>query len=111
MSTTTTTTVFTETPQQAQASEIELFPLASRSSIVAGRASSSEQDSPADTSEPAQLAAVISKWSTAVIICTVSSVTLLNSLLGGLLVVGLPTMAKDLDLDANLLLWPASVNA
>jgi Golgi nucleoside diphosphatase len=53
----------------------------------------------------------ISRWQTSVIIGTVATATLLNSLLTGLLVVGLPTMAKDLSLDSNLLLWPASVSA
>jgi hypothetical protein len=53
----------------------------------------------------------ISRWQTSVIIGTVATATLLNSLLRGLLVVGLPTMAKDLNLDSNLLFWPASVSA
>ena len=53
----------------------------------------------------------ISAWRTIAIIGTVACATLLNSLLNGLLVVGLPTMARDLSLDANLLLWPSSVAA
>jgi len=51
----------------------------------------------------------ISKWRTTAIIGTVACATLLNSLIAGLLVVGLPTMARDLNLEANLLLWPSSV--
>jgi MFS family permease len=37
--------------------------------------------------------------------------TLLNTLLAGLLTVGLPTIARDLHMADNLLLWPASVYA
>ena len=53
----------------------------------------------------------ISKWRATVIIGTVACITLINSMLAGILVVSLPTMARDLDLTEDLLLWPASVNA
>lgn len=54
---------------------------------------------------------LISKWRAAVIIGTVACITLINSMLAGILVVGLPSMARELGLSENLLLWPASVNA
>lgn len=53
----------------------------------------------------------LSMWTTAIIIGTVSTITMLNSMLSGLLVVALPTMATDLGLPSNLILWPTSVNA
>ncbi|KAH8595193.1 major facilitator superfamily domain-containing protein [Bisporella sp. PMI_857] len=53
----------------------------------------------------------ISKFRTATIICTVSCVSLQYSMLSGILVVGLPTMAKELELSEALLLWPASVSS
>ena len=48
---------------------------------------------------------------TAIVIGTVCTITMLNSVLSGLLVVALPTMAIDLGIQGNLILWPASVNA
>lgn len=96
-------------------SNIELVPIPSRPSLTA-----SSLNNRAVFDEPifitpvgAKASAIpdISRWQTSVIIGTVATATLLNSLLTGLLVVGLPTMAKDLNLDSNLLLWPASVSA
>jgi MFS family permease len=53
----------------------------------------------------------VSKLKTAVIIGTVSGISLINSMLGGIMIVSLPTMAHDINLSGSLLLWPASVNA
>lgn len=53
----------------------------------------------------------ISKWKASIIIGTVACITLVNSMLAGILVVSLPTMARDLGLSDALLLWPASVNS
>lgn len=53
----------------------------------------------------------ISKWSAAILIGNIACITLINSMLAGLLVVSLPTMARDLKLSDALVLWPASVNA
>jgi MFS family permease len=53
----------------------------------------------------------ISKWRASIIIGTVAGINLTNSMLGGLLVVSLPKMARDLGLSQDLLLWPAGVNA
>ncbi|KAL2075205.1 hypothetical protein VTL71DRAFT_147 [Oculimacula yallundae] len=52
----------------------------------------------------------ISKGRATIIIGAISLVSFLNNLTTGLLVVSLPTMARELNLPANLLLWPASVN-
>ncbi|KAI9837840.1 MAG: hypothetical protein M1819_006774 [Sarea resinae] len=51
------------------------------------------------------------KLKAALVIITVASVTFLNSMFSGILTVGLPTIAADLALQPNLLLWPASVYA
>ncbi|KAL5346860.1 hypothetical protein ACLOAV_008003 [Pseudogymnoascus australis] len=56
-------------------------------------------------------APAISKWRATVIIGTVACITLINSMLAGILVVSLPTMALELGLSQDLLLWPASVSA
>ena len=39
------------------------------------------------------------------IILVVSGATFLNSMVNGLLIVGLPTIAKDLELASNLIFW------
>ena len=53
----------------------------------------------------------ISKWRASIIIGTVACINLTNSMLGGILVVSLPNMARELGLSQDLLLWPAGVNA
>lgn len=53
----------------------------------------------------------ISKWRASIIIGTVACINLTNSMLGGILVVSLPSMARELGLSQDLLLWPAGVNA
>lgn len=52
-----------------------------------------------------------SKWRTSVIIGSIAGVTLINSMLAGIIIVALPTMAREIGLSGNLLLWPAGVNA
>ena len=47
----------------------------------------------------------MSKTRTVVIIALLTGTTLVSSFSTGLLTVGLPSMAQDLDLPANLLLW------
>lgn len=53
----------------------------------------------------------ISRARASVIIATVAGVSFLNTLGSGLLTVGLPRIAADLNLANNILLWPASVFA
>ncbi|KAF8866345.1 major facilitator superfamily protein [Acephala macrosclerotiorum] len=53
----------------------------------------------------------ISTWRAVAIIGTISCISLIQAMLGGILIVSLPTMARDIGLSGNLLLWPASVNA
>jgi hypothetical protein len=60
---------------------------------------------------PAKIETPITNWKAAAITSTVTGVTIMNSMLTGLLIVALPTMAKELDLGKSLLLWPSSVNA
>lgn len=47
----------------------------------------------------------LSRASAVILITTLSGITFVGSMSGGLLTVGLPTIAKDLDLANNLLLW------
>ena len=51
----------------------------------------------------------LSKLKSSVVIATASSMILMNSVLTGILTVGLPVIAEDIGLKDNLLLWPASV--
>ena len=51
----------------------------------------------------------ISGLRTIAIITTVSGITMLNSTGNGLLTIGLPTIAEDLEFPSSLELWPASV--
>ncbi|CAG8236996.1 unnamed protein product [Penicillium salamii] len=51
----------------------------------------------------------LSRSSAVILITTLSGITFVGSMSSGLLTVGLPTIAKDLNLPNNLLLWPASV--
>ncbi|CAG8397601.1 unnamed protein product [Penicillium salamii] len=51
----------------------------------------------------------LSRSSAVILITTLSGITFVGSMSSGLLTVGLPTIAKDLNLPSNLLLWPASV--
>ncbi|KAI0130241.1 major facilitator superfamily domain-containing protein [Xylariales sp. AK1849] len=48
-------------------------------------------------------------WKGAVIIGSVSLMTLMSTVLGGILAVALPKVAADINLEEGLLLWPASV--
>ena len=50
----------------------------------------------------------LSKTRTVVVIATLTGTTIVSSFSNGLLTVGLPRMAKDVNLAGNLLLWPAS---
>jgi MFS family permease len=51
----------------------------------------------------------LSNRRTAIVILSVTVITGISSLLAGLLTVALPVIAKDLKLESNLLLWPASI--
>jgi hypothetical protein len=46
-----------------------------------------------------------SKGTTAIVLVTVVCVTMISTLLAGLVTVGLPTMAAELDIPPSLLLW------
>ncbi|OJD21149.1 hypothetical protein ACJ73_07513 [Blastomyces percursus] len=51
----------------------------------------------------------MSKGMAAVIIIAASSMVFMNSVLNGMLTVGLPSIARDTNLPDSLMLWPASV--
>ncbi|KAL0934518.1 MFS transporter [Colletotrichum truncatum] len=53
----------------------------------------------------------ISKGKTLVVITSVTCITGISSLLAGIVTVCIPAMAKDVNLESSLLLWPASVYA
>ncbi|KAF2478124.1 MFS general substrate transporter [Lindgomyces ingoldianus] len=59
----------------------------------------------------AQQADVPGKGTTTIVLLCVVCITGISSLLAGLVTVGLPTMAHDLRLEPNLLLWPVSIYA
>ncbi|KAF2272125.1 MFS general substrate transporter [Westerdykella ornata] len=52
-----------------------------------------------------------SKGTTAIVLTVIVCTTGISSLLAGLVTIALPTMARDLGLDASLLLWPISIYA
>jgi hypothetical protein len=61
-----------------------------------------------DTTQNAALAEPIqepTKATTAIVLVTVVCVTMISTLLAGLVTVGLPTMAAELDIPPSLLLW------
>ena len=47
----------------------------------------------------------LSRTKSALVMVTVSSMVFVGSLLSGILTVGLPRIARDIDLQQNLLLW------
>ena len=53
----------------------------------------------------------ITKKTTAIVIFTVTFVNLISTFLAGILTVAIPTIARDIDLDQGLILWPASIYA
>lgn len=64
---------------------------------------SNGQPSPEDAYETQRVN--LSRSSAVILITTLSGITFVGSMSGGLLTVGLPTIAKDLNLPNNLLLW------
>lgn len=52
-----------------------------------------------------------SRVRSAAVMTTLACISLLNTFNSGMLTVGLPTIAKELGIPANLMLWPASVYA
>ncbi|PVH87813.1 MFS general substrate transporter [Cadophora sp. DSE1049] len=52
----------------------------------------------------------ISKWRATLVVASISGISLIGSMLGGIIIVALPTMARDLGISESLLLWPASVS-
>ncbi|TEA17297.1 putative MFS-type transporter [Colletotrichum sidae] len=53
----------------------------------------------------------MSKGKTVVVISSVTCITAISSLLAGVVTVCIPAMARDVNLEGSLLLWPASVYA
>jgi len=115
MSTTSTTTSVTAYQNQSRDIELETinYSVASQYPKPIHRALSVVPGEPDNSFESLTNAGLspISKWRATIIIGTVSCVTLINSMLAGILVVSLPTMAREIGLSKALLLWPASVSS
>ncbi len=115
MSQTISQTILEAQVQHSNLHNIGLVPFSSPLGSLATKTQTSQEREQVAPTEAAQSDAAvrndISRWQTSVIIGTVTCATMLNSLLSGLLVVGLPTMAREVGLNGDLLLWPASVNA
>jgi MFS family permease len=115
MSTTTTTTSYEVSGEEFRAIALEPigYPTPSQAKTDGYRRSTIQPQEGHGSTEPLTPphARSLSKWRTSVIIGNVACITLLNSMLAGILVVSLPTMARELGLSEELLLWPASVNA
>jgi len=75
--------------------------------LTVALASTSASFTPASSAEPV----APGRARTIGILMTLASVSLLNTFNSGMLVVALPTMAKDLNISESLMLWPASVYA
>lgn len=93
------------------ATELEILPVRPETALVTNGqplvvSEGLANDSPGFTSSPP-----MSRARASIIIATVAGVTFLSALGSGLLTVGLPRIATDLNLANNLLLWPASVYA
>ncbi|KAJ5458603.1 hypothetical protein N7475_009991 [Penicillium sp. IBT 31633x] len=73
------------------------------------RHSSTEQPSLEDAYEIRS--ATLPRSSAVIVITALSGITFVGSMSTGLLTIGLPTIARDLSLPDNLLLWPVSVYA
>lgn len=109
----TTTTSFEVSAEDVQAIELETnsYPLPVYVPSAQLRlALPSVEESAAESLTNAEIPP-LSKWRATVIVGTVACITLVNSMLAGILVVSLPTMARDIGLPDALLLWPASVNS
>lgn len=97
-------------------SAFELEPIGDASSASKDNASRNPEISLSSEENAAELltnreVSSISNWRTTVIVGTISCISLIASMLGGILVVSLPTMAHELELSEALLLWPASVSS
>jgi MFS family permease len=112
----TTTTSFEVSAEAYQAIELEPigYPIPAHDPKSVQRRTDGQHQGEENVSSGSQTNAnllSISKWRAAVIIGTVACISLINSMLAGVLVVALPTMARDIGLSQDLLLWPAGVNA
>ncbi|KAI9706766.1 MAG: hypothetical protein M1820_004736 [Bogoriella megaspora] len=54
---------------------------------------------------------ILPKTRAAIVIAQISGISFLNSFCNGLIIIGLPTLASDLHLASNLLVWPSSIAA
>ncbi|OBT88609.1 hypothetical protein VE02_04033 [Pseudogymnoascus sp. 03VT05] len=93
--------------------EVEDFPSPKTESIVSMGASATVP-SPSDggtlvPDEPDKPSNELSAWQTSIIIITLSGITLTTSMSVGAFTIALPTMAKDMNLTAQFLLWPQSM--
>ena len=112
----TTTTSFEALGEDYQAIELEAigYPIPTHDAKSVQRRTGAQRQGEENASSESLTHAntpSISKWQAAVIISTIACNSLITSMLGGVLVVSLPTMARDIGLSQDLLLWPAGVNS
>ncbi|RDW77817.1 hypothetical protein BP6252_05870 [Coleophoma cylindrospora] len=108
----TATTSSTITQTDPRAIELDSMALPARTaSRSSTKAVSNSQPQPEVRVVASHTVRPISKWKATLIISTVASVSLITNMAGGILIVALPTMATDIGLHNDLLLWPASVSA
>ncbi|KAJ5378643.1 hypothetical protein N7509_011762 [Penicillium cosmopolitanum] len=107
------TTVLTQSPirpmevdDSRQASTLRLSSQISQDSRTHGLFAH-DNDSGEGVSAPQNVQ--LSRARAVILIATLTGITFVGSMSGGLLTVGLPSIAKDLRLPDNLLLWPVSV--
>jgi MFS family permease len=114
MSTTTTSTITQADPRAIELDSIAYpTPTALRTSLktISSIEPLTETNISSDALTTTLTIPPISKWKATLIISTVASVSLIADMAGGIVIVALPTMAKDIGLQDDLLLWPASVSA
>src|ERR1700761_5631579 len=103
MSATTTTTPAAAHVVSAEISENILT--RTRSHTAANLRQSNETQNRNAVSDEVSVEEDLSKSRTFVVILSVTVIPSISSLLAGIITVGLPTIARDLGLESNLLLW------
>lgn len=87
--------------------ELTLNSVAEAQDVGAKRSENDYEDTAAtqDVAAGPSTAVVEEKGTTVVIIATVAGVTVVSSMLAGIVTIALPVMAKDLEIPEALLLW------
>jgi MFS family permease len=109
------TVAFEVTAEDFRAIELEpiRYPLPTQERIHSHKKTDVPPEQPIESSESltGTNTESISTWRATVIIGSISCLSLVTAMLGGILIVSLPTMAREINISGNLLLWPASVGS